>query len=88
MITKEKLQIYQRFDGDMDGFSRGANLSEKDSITDQDWRLIDELVQSLTIIQAGLASSDFEAQVRVQISAAVHDELAEEYFLQLSKPSI
>jgi hypothetical protein len=86
MITQEKLRIYEKFNGDMDGFSRGSKPSEWDSITDQDWRLIDHLLQSLIIVQSGSASAEFEAQVRERMIDAAEDESVCERLLYLSEP--
>jgi len=86
MITQEKLRIYEKFNGDIDGFARGSSLSERVSITDQDWSLIEELRQSLTIVQSGAASSEFEARVRAQLVDAVSDEGVQERLRYLSMP--
>jgi len=85
MITREKLRICEKFGGDIDGFARGPK-SEQGSVTNQDWRLIDELLQSLLIVQAGLASADFEAQVRARMVDAAQDEEVRDRLFWLSKP--
>lgn len=86
MITRNKLGIYEKFGGDIDAFARGSKTSERESITDRDWRLIEEILQSLLIVQSGAASSDFEAQVRAQTIDAAQDEQVRERLFQLSKP--
>lgn len=73
MITREKLRIYEKFGGDIDGWARTSQLSER-SITDQDWHSIDEVLQSLLIVQSGLASADFEAQARARTVDIAQDE--------------
>ena len=88
MISGEKLRIYDKFNGDVDGFSRGGSQIEKSSISDQDWRLIDELIQSLTMVKQGLVSRDFEARVRERLSEVVQDEHTREYLYRLSKPRL
>jgi len=82
MITLEKLRIYEKFGGDIDGFSR-SKLSE--SITDQDWHLIGELLQGLSIVQSGLASADFESRVRARTVEVAEDEDVCERLFQLSR---
>ena len=84
IITREKLRIYEKFGGDIDGFARGLK-SEQASITDQDWRLIDELLQGLLIVQSGLASADFEAQIYARTIAATEDDQVRDRMFQLSK---
>jgi hypothetical protein len=86
VITQDKLRIYGKFGGDIDGFARGSKISERESIADHDWRLIDEILQSLLIVQSGLASADFEAQARARTIAAAQDEQVCERLFQLSKP--
>lgn len=88
MISDEKLRIYDKFNGDIDGFSRGGSPREKSTITDEDWYLIDELIQSLTMVRGGLASGDFEGRVRERLSEVVQDEHTREYLYRLSKPSL
>jgi len=84
MITREKLRIYEKFGGDIDGWARASKLSEQ-SITDQDWRLIDEVLQSLVIVQSGLASPDFEAQARARTADIAQDEDVRGRLFQLAK---
>lgn len=86
MITRDKLRIYEKFGGDIDGFARGSKTKERESIEDQDWRIIDEILQSLVIVQSGLASADFEARARASLIDATEDEQVCERLFQLSKP--
>jgi len=86
MITSDKVRIYEKYDGDIDGFARSSKISELDILTDQDWRFIDEILQRLLIIQSGLGSTDFEEQARAMLMEAVHDENVRERLFQLSKP--
>ena len=86
MITRDKLRIYEKYDGDTDGFARGSKISERGILTDQDWRFIDEILQRLRIVQSGLGSTDFGEQTRASLMEAVHDEQVRERILQLSKP--
>jgi hypothetical protein len=81
MITLEKLRLYEKYGGDMDHLS----LSERESIIDHDWSLIDEILQGLLIVQAGLANSEFEAKVRARTIDAAQDEQVYVRLLQLSK---
>ena len=87
MITRENLRIYEKFGGDIDGFARGSKPSERESITDQDWHLIEEIRQSLSIVQSGLATADFEARVRARVIDVAQDKDVRERLFQLSKPN-
>jgi len=88
MITREKLRIYEKFAGDIDGFARGSKPSEREFMTDQDWRLIGELLQGLAIVQSGLASGDFEARVRTRAVELAQDEDVYARLFQLSRPNL
>ena len=43
-------------------------------MNNQDWNWIDELLQSLRIVQSGPASADFEALTHARMSDAVQDQ--------------
>ena len=58
-ITVEKLNIYYKYGGDMDGFARVGKEVEKQNISSGDWELIDDLTQSLILIRNGYASDSF-----------------------------
>jgi hypothetical protein len=84
MITREKLRIYENYRGDSDGWAR-ASESDEQSIKDQDWALIGEILQSLRIVQSGLASARFETEVRTRALDSVEDEYVYERLFQLAK---
>ncbi len=56
MITKKKIEIYQQFDGNIDGWAR---TQHSDEMNDSDWALIDSLVQDIRLIKKGIASNTF-----------------------------
>lgn len=49
MINKKKILIYRKYDGNLDAWARIATLDEKGSMSDDDWYLIDELIQDIII---------------------------------------
>ena len=49
MINKKKILIYRKYDGNLDAWARIATLDEKESMSDDDWYLIDELIQDIII---------------------------------------
>jgi len=63
MITKQKIEIYRKFQGDIDGFSRGGRKKDKDLIQDNDWSLIDNALQDLELVQNGLCSEDYKKRL-------------------------
>lgn len=59
MITKEKFQIYIRFNGDSDGFSRVASYYENEMFNNHEWALIDKLLHHIELINKNLAAQTF-----------------------------
>lgn len=74
MITDEKLTIYQRYGGDIDGWVRAAVPLEKALMTDEDWAIIAEVLLRLAIVKSGRAAGTYEAETDRMIAARVTDE--------------
>lgn len=74
MLTLDKLNIYRRFDGDLDGWVRTANGHDASGITDDDWHLIEALRQALGLIAAGQASQVFTASFESRLRDTTADE--------------
>ncbi|MBS2214031.1 hypothetical protein KEM09_21665 [Carboxylicivirga mesophila] len=68
-ITKYKLEVYHKYDGDSDGLSRIGLPSEKELFENNDWNLIDELYQSISLISKGMTSSDFASKTLNELKA-------------------
>jgi hypothetical protein len=83
VITKEMLRIYQRFRGDVDGFSRGGTRLEKAAMPDDAWGEIGVLLQSLGMVERGLASPVFAAEVDASLSRLAADAGAREEILRM-----
>lgn len=60
MITKAKIEIYKRFNGDGDMFVKCGKPYEKDLIDDNDFYIIMDLLQNIEIVDKGLASLTFK----------------------------
>ena len=74
MITDDKLTVYQRFGGDIDGWARAAAPIEKALMTDEDWADISEILLRLAIVKSGHATDAYGAETRRLIAAKVEDE--------------
>lgn len=74
MITDQKLTVYQRFDGDIDGWARGATPHEKALMTDEDWADISEILLRLAILKSGQAAYSYDDETKRIISAKVENE--------------
>jgi hypothetical protein len=73
MIDLEKIAIYKKFAGDIDGWARMASASEKAILTGDDWRQIDSFVQDFGLVQAGLASTRYAEKLHARIAESVSD---------------
>lgn len=73
MITNEKLTVYQRFGGDIDGWARVATPIEKALMTDEDWADISEVLLRLAIVKSGQATDAYGAETKRLIAAKVED---------------
>jgi hypothetical protein len=62
MITKEKIEIYKYYDGDVDKFFH-ANKLHKKIMTEEDFFLIIRLIQDIVIVKNGLAAKEFQDKV-------------------------
>lgn len=56
MITKQKVEVYKSYNGDIDTWAR--NQEEK-FMNDEDWYLIAELVADIKLVAKGLASEQY-----------------------------
>ncbi|WP_020483202.1 hypothetical protein [Methylomonas sp. MK1] len=73
MISLEKVAIYRKFAGDIDGWARMASASEKAILTGDDWRQIDSIAQDFGLVQAGLASTRYAENLHKRIAESVTD---------------
>lgn len=71
MITREKIAVYEKFDGDIDGRARCGTKMDHELITDDEWFLISNLVQRLKVVENGLASSEFAEETHKILKTAV-----------------
>ena len=67
MITKAKIEIYKRFNGDGDMFVRCGKQHEKDLIDDNDFYTIMDLLQNIEIVDKGLASLTFKDKLTADL---------------------
>jgi hypothetical protein len=73
MITKDKLEIYVKYDGELDGLKIIGNPVEKEIINDKDWAFLYSLIQDLRLIEKGLVSKEFKSRIQLQINQDVEN---------------
>lgn len=59
MITKEKIEIFESYGGDMDDFVRTGRARLKKLFDDDDWFLIDSLYQDIDLINKSLVAREY-----------------------------
>lgn len=85
MISKSQIDIYQKYNGDDDSFSRIATLEEKQEIQSPYWSTIRKLLSDIGIVHNGLASDEFEFKVRQRLKDECDTLETLEYLLNYSK---
>lgn len=85
MLTLEKLGVYRMFDGDIDGWARSPRRSELPAMTGDDWFLIDELRQGLSLVSAGRAGCGYSAALEQRLLALTADEPTRQALRELAR---
>ena len=67
MITIDKIKIYKRFNGDIDGWARIGTKEEKSIMNDNDWFLIEGFIQDISLVKKGLASDAFMKSINERL---------------------
>jgi len=83
MITQLKLKIYQKYLGDIDRWARYGTKSDFKLMNDEDLSLIDNLLQSLEIIENGLASNSFKDKTLLELKKTCDSEESQDVLKSL-----
>jgi hypothetical protein len=62
-ITKVKLQIYYKYDGNIDGLIKYGQEYEKGLFENNDWGTISGYLHDLELIKKGLTSAEFQNRI-------------------------
>jgi hypothetical protein len=74
MLTVEKIRVYRKYGGDMDGLARADKPDDASLITDEEWFLIDSLVQKLFLMKTGKASQAYAERISVEVHQCAESE--------------
>lgn len=85
MITIEKIKIYGRYYGDIDGWIRIGTDLEKSIINDIDWSLIEEFIQEIHLVKNGLAAKSFSSALDEKLIKTCYDERAINMLKEISE---
>ncbi len=75
-ITEKKVEIYRKYKGDLDFFSRGGRKNEKELMLDRDWYRIESLLQDLNFVRKGQASEEYQIKLVLQLQDVCENEAA------------
>jgi hypothetical protein len=67
VVTIDKIKIYKRFNGDVDGWARIGTTEEKSTMNVDDWFLIDSLIQDISLIKKGLVSDSLMKSINKKL---------------------
>jgi hypothetical protein len=68
MINIEKIKIYKKYNGDIDSWVRFGSKKEKLHIDDNDWYLIEQLVQDIFLVNRNLASLKYKNELNTKLT--------------------
>jgi hypothetical protein len=86
MITKDKIDIYLRYRGDIDGFILVSTPDEQAIITDNDFSVISNFVQDIILMKRNLVSKEHEDEIKKKIvENKIDEETVELLFKTFSK---
>lgn len=66
MITKEKIEIFNLYNGDVDAFGHGKKQHRK-VMTDEEFYLIGGLVQDVSLVKKNLVFIEYEAALNKRL---------------------
>ena len=68
MITKQQVDIFRKYKGDVDAFARCATQYEAQVVGEADWLAIDDAIQGVALIQKGVCSSEYKSSILEKIN--------------------
>lgn len=84
MITSKQLKIFEKYDGDPDGFTH-ASRKEKTLLNEEDFFILQRLISDLKLIGNGVAAESYKAQIFEQMNNLFDNDQTREYLVRLSK---
>lgn len=67
MLTVKKIEIYSRYQGEIDAWVRNNSKKELAIMSDEDWYLIDGFIQDLTLVKNGVVSKEFSDSLNTKL---------------------
>ena len=73
MITLRKIEIFDRYRGEVDAWARTGSTDERSAMSDRDWYEIGALVQDIAAVRSGRVSAQFAERLERKLSALGDD---------------
>jgi hypothetical protein len=87
MITEAGLNVYVKFEGDADGFSRCATADDRRVMNEETWHSIAVLLQEVAVLGSGLVDPIYKQIIDAKILAqAASPRVAERIRKLVSTP--
>ena len=74
MITAKKIKIIAKYNGDGDMWNRLSTYEEKMELNYQEWKLMDDLIQDLTLVQNSATSEEYQLNVQLILNTNFDSE--------------
>lgn len=74
MITRKKIEIFKKFNGDIDHLARVGTAQDKMDISDEDWGLIHSFLQDLELVDKDLVADSFAKSLDVRLKENLESE--------------
>ncbi|MGZ8537553.1 MAG: hypothetical protein ACXWV9_04770 [Flavisolibacter sp.] len=74
MITTQKLSLYRKYEGQGDRFLVSAWPWQRHKISPDDWKMIEQLIQDIKLMDRGLASDSYKEGLLEKINANCEDK--------------
>ena len=83
MITIEKLKEYEEYRGYYDGFYIQKVKNNTNITSDEEWHLLDELLQDLKLSKKGLVSKEFSERLEQRLVDTLDSQESIDYIQKL-----
>lgn len=84
MITLRHIEIYLYYGGDGDALIRMGKPEDKEYMTYEIWRKIDELIQDISLIKTGITSKSYTEQVKIRLTKYCENKEVENKLFKLA----
>ncbi len=84
MITMKKLEVYQKFGGDVDGLQLMGTPEEKRLMADGSWSEIYELMGEVFMLKRGLVSREYAERIRQSLETKAADSETRAKIMELA----